>query len=45
MGACTIETCKDVSAEVRKGLFDHYYTLDEHEKVRIYNKNFKYKNC
>ena len=43
-GACKIKTCKDLSAEVRKGLFDYYYTLDGHQRVRIYYKNFKYKN-
>ena len=42
-GACKIKSCKDISAEFRKGLFDYYYTLDGHQKVRIYYKNFRYK--
>ena len=45
MGGCQVKTCTDVPAEVKKRLFDHYYTMDEHEKVRIYSKKFKYKNC
>ena len=42
-GACE-KNCKDLSVAVRKGIFEHYCTLNEHQKVRIYYKNFKYNN-
>ena len=36
--------CKNVSVAIRKWLFAHYYDLNEHQKVRIDYKNFKYHN-
>ena len=45
MDGCHVKTCTDVPAELKKSLFDLYYTMDENEKVRRYYKNFKYKNC
>ena len=43
MEGCHVKTCTDVPAELKKSLFDLYYSMDENEKVRRYYKNFKYK--
>ena len=42
-GACD-KNCKYLTAVVRKGIYEYYYTLDVHQKVRIYYKHFKYNN-